>query len=68
MAEARDRVAWNHTFAILAQIYNANRDPENSEPADPMDFFPWEKPKPAKTPPATEADIKLLEKMYPPRT
>ncbi len=65
MAEARDRADWNRTFAILAQIYNANRDPDKSTPSDPMQFFPWEKPKPARALPATAADVALLKHMYP---
>ncbi len=65
MAEARDRAEWNHTFAVLTQISNANRDPKESEPQDPMQFFPWGKPKRAKALPATAADIALLKHMYP---
>ena len=43
MAEVRDRAAWNRTFAVLAQLFNANRDPEKTRPIDPMAFFPWGK-------------------------
>ena len=43
MAEVRDRAAWNRTFAVLAQLFNANRDPEKTRAIDPMVFFPWGK-------------------------
>jgi len=52
MAEAADRAAWNRTFAVLAQIYNANRG-EGGEPIDPLQYFPWERPGPQKPKPPT---------------
>jgi len=44
MAEARDRAAWNRTFALEAVLYNAFRG-KNDDPVDPMQFYPWPLPK-----------------------
>jgi len=68
MAEARDRAAWNRTRAVLAQLYNVNRDPKRGKPIDPERFFPWDDvaKKPA-APPPTDADRELLKRIFPKR-
>lgn len=65
MAEAKDRVAWNRTLAVLAQIYNANRDPKKAEPIDPMQFFPWDKPQKEQAPPPTPGERQMLRRAFP---
>lgn len=40
MARAADQARWCRTFALLAQMYNANRA-EDSEAIDPMQFYMW---------------------------
>ncbi len=67
MAEAADRAAWNRTFAVLAQIYNANRDPKKTEPIDPMQFFPWDKARNQQAPPPTAEDRQMLRRAFPPK-
>jgi len=62
MAEAKDRAAWNRTFAVLAQIHNANRDPKKTEPIDPMQFFPWDKARNQQAPPPTAEDRQMLRR------
>lgn len=42
MAEGRSRENWQHTSAILALLYNCNRDPKKTKPAKPSDFNPFE--------------------------
>ena len=44
MARAKRREDWAHTSALLALIYNANRDPKRTEPAKPQDFDPTREP------------------------
>ena len=63
MAEARDRYAWNRTFAVLAQLYNVNRE-QGDEPIQPMKFFPWADGEPAAKPPTPEQE-KMLEEIFP---
>ncbi len=41
MATAAQNAAWCRTFAVLAQIFNVNRDPEKAKPIDPMQFYAW---------------------------
>lgn len=65
MAEARDRARWNRTFALLAQLYNANRNPKRTRPIDPLQFFPWDKHVQEQAPPPTESDLKMLRKAFP---
>lgn len=67
MAEARDRVAWCHTMAVLAQLYNVNRT-KNDPPINPMDFFPWtrdDRPAPRRL---TEGERLWLRHRYGPKT
>jgi len=66
MAEARDRAAWNRTFAGLAQLYNIYR-PEGAERVSPLAFFPWESPEPPQAPPPTEEDRVVLRELFPGR-
>lgn len=65
-AEAADRAQWNRTFAILTQIYNANR-PAEADPIEPLMFCPWIDTEPRPAPPPTEADRKILREFFPPR-
>ena len=65
MAEARDRTAWNRTFALLAQLFNANRDSKTTRPIDPLKFFPWQQKADEAAPPPTESDLKMLRKAFP---
>ena len=64
MAEASDRVKWNRTFAVLAQMFNANRDPDKTRPIDPLKFFPWKDKEPAVLPPPTDAQRVKFRKLY----
>jgi len=41
MAKAAQNAAWCRTFALLAQLFNVNRDPERAKPIDPMQFYTW---------------------------
>ena len=56
MAEAKDRAGWNRTMALLAGLFNVNRDPKKTRPIDPMQFFPWHERQEEQAPPPTEAD------------
>lgn len=40
MAEGRSRDAWAHTSAVLAMLFNVNRDPRKSKALMPSDFDP----------------------------
>jgi hypothetical protein len=66
MAEARDKAAWNRTFAVVAQLYNTVRG-EKSEAIDPMQFFPWERPEKVKALPPTPEQEAMLDKMFSPK-
>ncbi len=64
--EAEDKLAWNRTFAVIAQIYNVNRDPKRSRPIDPMQFCPYRsKRHQLPAPPPTAEDREMLRKLYP---
>jgi hypothetical protein len=63
MAEAADGARWNHTMAVVAQIYNANRG-EGAEPIDPMGFYPWKLPEPAAAPPPTAEERAFLKQAF----
>ena len=65
MAEARDRTAWNRTFAVLAQLFNTNRDPHKTQGIDPLQFFPWDKAVREQAPPPTVEDRKMLRRAFP---
>lgn len=39
--EAAVAERWNHTAALLALLYNANRDPNRSAPRSLKDFHPY---------------------------
>jgi hypothetical protein len=65
MAEVRDRAAWNRTFAVLAQLFNANRDPEKTRPIDPMVFFPWGKQTEEQAPAPTDEERQMLRRAFP---
>jgi len=67
MAEAKDRAAWNRTFAVLAQLFNANRDPEKTKPIDPMQFFPWDRSPKEQASPPTPEDRQMLRRAFPGR-
>ena len=40
MADARATAAWNRTAAVLAMLFNVNRDPKKSPALKPRDFHP----------------------------
>ena len=65
MAEVRDRAAWNRTFAVLAQIFNANRDSKTTKPIDPLQFYPWGLGTREQAPPPTEGDRQMLRRAFP---
>ena len=65
MAESRDRALWSHTFALLAQLFNANRDAKRTRPIDPLQFFPWDKQVREPAPPPTESDLEMLRRAFP---
>ena len=67
MAEARDRVRWNHTFAVLAQVFNANRDPDKTKAIDPLMFYPWDRRTSERAPPPTDSDRQMLKRAFPGR-
>lgn len=43
MHRYREKIAWDHTAAILATIINSNRDPKRSTPVDPNRINPYRK-------------------------
>ena len=51
MAEACDQMAWNRTVAVLVQLRNNVRGPDD-EWHDPLECYPW---------PRKEADTSLPE-------
>jgi hypothetical protein len=68
MAEARDRAAWNHTFAIVAQIHNYHRDPNKSQAIDWRLCCPHlagGPTKPKRAPPPTPEQRAMLRQMFP---
>ena len=67
MAEARDRAAWNRTFAVLAQLCNANRNPDHGQAIDPVQFFPWDQGQQKQAPPPTPEEREMLRRRFPGR-
>lgn len=65
MAEAADRARWNRTFAVLAQLSNAFRDPKKTEAIDPMQFFPWQRAENQQAPPPTPDEREMLRQAFP---
>lgn len=66
MAKAADLAKWSRTFAVLAQIFNVNRDPKRSDAIDPMKFCPWvERGERTKAAPPTEAERSELKNLFP---
>lgn len=65
MAEAKDRAAWNRTFALMAQLHNAFRDPKKTDPMDPMQFFPWQRAENQQAPPPTAEEREMLRQAFP---
>jgi hypothetical protein len=41
MAEGRLRAEWAQTASLMAQFFNANRDPDKVAAATPEDFSPY---------------------------
>ena len=67
MARVADRTRWCRTFAVLAQIYDANRA-EDSEAIDPMQFYIWGETKSKGSrcpPPPTEAERAEMRQIFP---
>jgi len=50
MAEARDQMEWNHTFAVLVQLGNNGRGPDDDW-HDPLECYPWPREEDQHTPP-----------------
>ena len=67
MAEACDRAEWNRTFAVMAQMYNANRDPKTTQPVDPMRYYPWDRAADLPAPPPAAAERERLRRRFPGR-
>lgn len=68
MARAADQARWLRTFALLAQVYNANR-PEGADAIEPLAFYMWGENRPTgPAPPPTEADRAELRQIFPKRT
>jgi hypothetical protein len=66
MADACERSAWNHTFAIVAQIHNYHRDPKKSEAIDWRQYCPHlRQEKPKRAPPPTPEQRALLRELFP---
>jgi len=71
MAEGRlewtDRAAWNHTAAILAMLYNANRG-KGRPKRKPQQFNPWSKRPagPRRKPKPAKVDVSALKVFLPP--
>ena len=65
MAKASGRAAWGRTFAVLAQMFNANRDPEKSKAINPMQFYPWADQEEKSAPPATPQQLTELRQLFP---
>jgi len=64
MAEARQRVNWDTTSALLALTFNVNRDPKKSRPAKPADFHPLLAKRPKSGVPITARNIRVLKKAF----
>jgi len=66
MVEGRRNDAWHHTSAVLAMLYNANRDPKRSRPKSPNDFHPYLVSHAAarRGVPITKAMLPLLRKVF----
>ncbi len=45
MADAKAKLAWSQTSALLSLTYNINRDPKKSRVLEPRDFDPYAPPK-----------------------
>lgn len=66
MAKSADVAAWCRTFTIVAQIFNANRDPEKTDPIDLMTYYPWSDRRRDRRPaPPTEAQREELRNLFP---
>lgn len=63
MADAADQSRWNHTFAVAAQIANANRG-KGDQPINLMRFYPHKTQQP-KARPMTLEDRETLKKLFP---
>lgn len=68
MAKAADVAAWCRTFTIVAQIFNANRDPAKTDPIDLMAYYPWaERTRHLRPTPPTQAEREELRGLFPKR-
>lgn len=64
MARAADVAGWNRTWAVIAQLFNINRDPKRSKAIDLDDFFPW-KQRSSEVSEIRKSDRAGLRKMFP---
>lgn len=63
--EQEDRLRWNHTWAVLAQVHNYHRDPKRSKAIDTRQFFPWgNRGRHLPAPPPTAEDREMLRKVF----
>jgi hypothetical protein len=68
MAEQADRMRWNHTFAVCAQLHNAFRDSKKSDAIPVNELCPWVLGGSKRQPkPASDADRRFLEQAFPKR-
>lgn len=65
MAKASGRAAWGQTFAVLAQLFNVNRDPEKAKAINPMQFYPWSDDEDNSAPPVTPHQLTELRQLFP---
>lgn len=61
MAKAADVAMWCQTFAIIAQIYNANRGADG-EPIDPAKFYRWRDER--QSAPPSEGEREMLRQYF----
>ena len=58
------RASWDPAAALLALIYNVNRDPKKTRAAKPQDFHPYLKGRRKAGVPITAGNIRVLKKAF----
>lgn len=64
MAKAADVASWNRTWAVIAQLFNVNRDSKKSKAVELDAFFPWRQ-KTSGVAEITESDKQGLRTLFP---
>jgi hypothetical protein len=64
MAEARNRVAWEHTASVLAMLFNINRDPKRARERTARDFNPYYRRRQTKGIPLTADTLHMLKTVF----